>query len=113
MDCSIRGSAMSSVVLGQRRADRGRFWGRFLRTRSGPIAAVGLALMVAASALAPLLPIHNPLRQYLTHALESPSQQFWLGTDDLGRDLLARLLYGGRVTLVVSAVAVGVSIVVG
>jgi peptide/nickel transport system permease protein len=57
--------------------------------------------------------MHSPIRQYLTHALEPPSRQFWLGTDDLGRDLLARLLYGGRVTLLVCGIAVGVSIGVG
>ncbi len=88
-------------------------WPRFLHTRTGPVAAGALLAIVAASVLAPLLAPHDPLRQYLAHTLEPPGRQFLLGTDELGRDQLSRLLYGGRVTVLVAFVSVGLSVAVG
>jgi len=72
-----------------------------------------LLAIVVASALAPALAPHDPLRQYLAHALEPPGRSFLLGTDELGRDLLSRMLYGGRVTVLIAFVSVGLSVLVG
>ncbi len=77
-----------------------------------------LAGFVLAAVLAPLLAPSDPLRQSLLLRLKPPGSVFGgrsylLGTDDLGRDLLSRVLYGARVSLLVSAVAVIVSFVVG
>lgn len=88
-------------------------WQRFLRTKTGPLAAGTLLAIIAASLLAPTLAPHDPLRQHLAHTLEAPGRQFLLGTDDLGRDLFSRLLYGGRVTTLVAFVSVGASVAVG
>lgn len=62
---------------------------------------------------APLLAPYPPEAEHLQHILEPPSFQFPLGTDRLGRDVLSRLLYGGRVSLWVGFVAVGISIGIG
>lgn len=88
-------------------------WRRFLRTRTGPVAAGALLAILAAGVLAPVLALHDPLRQYLEHTLEAPGRVFLLGTDELGRDLLSRLLYGSRITTLVAFVSVGVSVAVG
>ncbi len=56
--------------------------------------------------LAPLLTSYDPTRQDLTHVLQGPSTQHWLGTDHLGRDVWARLLYGARIDLRVGFFAV-------
>ena len=56
-------------------------------------------LLVLLSLAAPLLAPYNPYAQNLADRLRPPSAQHWLGTDELGRDILSRLLYGGRVTL--------------
>ncbi len=86
---------------------------RFLRTRTGPLFGGLLTLIVAAAILAPQLAPHDPVRQYLDRTLAPPGAGFPLGTDDLGRDLLSRLLYGGRVTLLAAFVSVGVATLVG
>ncbi|MEU1183168.1 dipeptide/oligopeptide/nickel ABC transporter permease/ATP-binding protein [Streptomyces sp. NPDC005820] len=81
-----------------------------------PLAATALAVVVGTSVaviLAPLLAPHPPLAQDLLHTLAGPSADHPLGTDVLGRDVLSRLLYGGRPTLVGVAVAVLVYAVVG
>ncbi len=77
------------------------------------LAAFGLAAVAA-----PLLAPYDPLRQSLLLRLKPPGSlsgghAYLLGTDDLGRDLLSRILYGARVSLLVAAVAVALSFVVG
>ena len=74
-----------------------------------PLAAVSLGylcLLVLASALAPVLAPYDPSSVDLDHVLSGPTVIHPLGTDGLGRDVLARLLYGGRISLVDAAVAV-------
>ncbi|WP_374292949.1 nickel transporter permease [Paenirhodobacter enshiensis] len=81
-------------------------WGRryriWLSLRSNPLAMIGLtiiALCVAFSLCAPLLAPYDPAMQDLGARLAFPSSAHWFGTDELGRDILSRILYGGRVTL--------------
>ncbi|MGH7264843.1 MAG: ABC transporter permease [Candidatus Rokuibacteriota bacterium] len=88
-------------------------WQRFRRHRA---ALVGLGLLVALLALAlaaPLLTPYDPERQNLSRVLRPASGEHPLGTDHLGRDMLARLLYGGRLSLVIGFLAVGVGLAVG
>lgn len=77
------------------------------------MAAAVLALWVVASVLAPWLAPHPDWETDLAHRLEGPSASHWLGTDELGRDLFSRLLYGGRVSLAVAATTVAVALLVG
>lgn len=78
------------------------------------IGGMFIVLFMSLCALfAPLLAPYAPDAEHLDHILEAPSAVFPLGTDRLGRDVLSRLLYGGRVSLWVGFVAVGISIVIG
>lgn len=63
---------------------------------AGLIVALVLILLAV---FAPLLATYDPGAQDLAHRLEPPSAKHWLGTDELGRDVYSRLLYGGRITL--------------
>jgi peptide/nickel transport system permease protein len=81
-------------------------WGRryraWLDLRSNPLAMIGLIIVasfVILSLAAPLLATHDPGAQDLANRLARPSAAHWLGTDELGRDIYSRILYGGRVTL--------------
>ena len=81
-------------------------WGRryrlWLQFRRNPLAMAGLIIAVALillSAFAPLLAPYDPGVQNLANRLAPPSAKHWLGTDELGRDVLSRILYGGRITL--------------
>ena len=69
--------------------------------------------MSLAAVAAPLLAPHDPDALHLDAILAPPSSDFWLGTDRLGRDVFSRLLYGGRVSLWVGFVAVGISSLIG
>lgn len=70
-------------------------------------------IMSLAALFAPLLAPCPPNELHLDHILEAPSSVFLLGTDRLGRDVFSRLLYGGRISLWVGFVAVGISISIG
>lgn len=70
------------------------------------LALLVLAAMIAAALLAPLLGMADPLAIDPLNILASPGGAHWLGTDELGRDLFARIAYGGRVSLAVAAAAV-------
>jgi peptide/nickel transport system permease protein len=79
--------------------NRYRIW---LNLKSNPLAVVGLTIIVlfiALSLLAPWLAPYDPATQNLGNRLAFPSAEHWFGTDELGRDILSRILYGGRVTL--------------
>jgi peptide/nickel transport system permease protein len=83
---------------------------RLVRTPRVVGPAVFLAVVAALSLLAPLIAPHDPLEMRPPRALQGPGPEFLLGTDEYGRDILSRLLYGGRVSL---AVAVGSILVAG
>ncbi len=72
-----------------------------------------LVLLFAAALFAPWLAPHDPIKVDLMNKLEAPSSAHWLGTDQLGRDTLSRMLYGSRVSLGFAFVIFVVSVVVG
>jgi peptide/nickel transport system permease protein len=72
-----------------------------------------IALLVAVALTAPWLAPHSPTEQHLSNTLAAPSAVNWLGTDDLGRDVLSRLLYGTRVVIYASFLAVGLAVLLG
>ncbi len=92
---------------------------RLLRLRFGLAAAVVLLLIVASAILAPWLLPHDPLEVNIRHRLAPPAWmelgtvEHPLGTDQIGRDLLSRMIYGGRVSLVVGVTAVLISVTIG
>jgi ABC-type dipeptide/oligopeptide/nickel transport system permease subunit len=86
------------------------------RLRRNPSAVAGfviLLVLVLSAILAPVLTPYDPTQQQLAQVLQHPSLKHPLGTDQLGRDLLARILYGGRLTLFIGAIAVAVGVALG
>jgi peptide/nickel transport system permease protein len=92
----------------------------FERTWRNPLGLTGLiilGLLVFFALAAPLISPYDPAAQHQGYELLGPNSQFWLGTDDLGRDLLSRVIYGSRPSLVVAVMVVviggGLGIVAG
>jgi len=77
------------------------------------IATAWLIALVLAAALAPYLGLQSPFEGDLLETLAMPSAEHWLGTDSLGRDTFARLLYGGQVSLTVALGSVGFGLAIG
>jgi peptide/nickel transport system permease protein len=89
------------------------YWNRF---RQQPLAFVGLALVVlfvVCALFAPWLAPEDPAHIDLLHRLAEPSRAHWFGTDQLGRDILSRAIYGARLSLEVATSVVGLSLFLG
>ena len=98
------------------RTVRDRRWDTLRRaaaTRLAPFGAAVLLLAVAAALLAPVVAPHDPLKQDLNHALGRPDRVHPLGTDNVGRDVLSRVIWGTRVSLVAGFGSVVIAVVVG
>jgi peptide/nickel transport system permease protein len=81
-----------------------------------PLAALGVTLLllfVACAVFAPWLAPQDPARLDLAGRLMGPSWAHWFGTDELGRDILSRTLFGARISLIVAVSVVGLSLAVG
>ncbi|MES1940001.1 glutathione ABC superfamily ATP binding cassette transporter, permease protein [Salinisphaera sp. T5B8] len=84
--------------------------------RGDPRAALSLLVLVlilGTALLAPWVAPYDPAQQDLEHMLEGPSAAHWLGTDDLGRDVLSRLIHGGANSLYAALLAVAVALLIG
>jgi ABC-type dipeptide/oligopeptide/nickel transport system permease subunit len=88
-------------------------WQRFRRHRTAMAGLILLVVLLVLALAAPLLTSYNPERQSLSQALRPISWAHPLGTDHLGRDILARLLYGGRLSLMIGFLAVGLGVAIG
>lgn len=87
-----------------------------VRLRRNNLAVFGLYVMlflVVVAIFAPVIAPYHYAKQSLIHSFEPPSWEFLLGTDEFGRDILSRIIYGARVSLQVGLFAVGIAMVVG
>ncbi len=89
------------------------FWRRFRKNRLAAVGGVIVVLMFFVAVFAPFISPYNPDDIDRRHILESPSLKHPLGTDDLGRDVLSRMILGSRISLSVGFVAVGIATLIG
>ncbi|MGQ0571889.1 MAG: ABC transporter permease [Armatimonadota bacterium] len=95
------------------RTPAGRMLARLRRNRLAVAAIILLALIHAAVVLAPWIAPHSAETVTLAFRLQAPGPEHWLGTDEYGRDVLSRLLFGGRVSLAVGLTSMVASMVFG
>jgi peptide/nickel transport system permease protein len=93
-------------------------WTRFRKDKTAMAGLAVIALVVAAAVLAPWVAPFDPAEQFfdgltLEGAPLPPSAKFWLGTDTLGRDLLSRMIYGARNSLIIGLLANGAAVLIG
>jgi dipeptide transport system permease protein len=94
------------------------FWSRFAANRGALAGLLVLGFVVACAVLADLLAPYNPIEQYRDALLTPPiwsggTSRFLFGTDDIGRDILSRLLHGARLSLLIGAVSVALAMAPG
>ena len=98
------------------RKRRSPFMDVMYRLAKSPLAMFGLAIifvLVFCAIFAEIISPYSPIKQDLMHMFETPSSAHWLGTDEFGRDILSRLIYGARVSLQVGFIAVGIALITG
>lgn len=107
------------VSQAEKRADeitpvrRGTLWRRFRKSPSAMLGLTIVVLFMGAGLLAPWIAPHDPLRPDFGRAREGPSWDSPLGRDELGRDILSRIIYGARISLWIGFIAVAIGVVCG
>lgn len=88
-------------------------WNSMKRNKRAMFGLVFILFLIFIALFADVIAPYGMREQNLSNALQSPNADHWLGTDDLGRDVLSRIIYGTRVSLTVGTAAVSMSLVVG
>ncbi len=104
---------MSAIVTVPERGAWARLGANIARHKMASLGAALVILVALSAILAPWLSPHDPYEQDVLLRLAAPSADYPLGNDDFGRDILSRVLWGGRVSLVVGTSAVLLAIVIG
>jgi peptide/nickel transport system permease protein len=87
---------------------------RRLVRRKGAMVALGIILLLVLLAiLAPSIAPYDPTKQSWAAVRKAPSALYWFGTDEVGRDILSRIIYGARASLMAGVISVGIAIAVG
>lgn len=89
------------------------FWKAFRRNQLALVGGAVVVVLAVLAVFAPVLAPWDPHRPDVKKILDPPSTRHWLGTDQLGRDVLSRMLYGARVSLAVGFVSVGIAALIG
>ncbi|MFK0161564.1 ABC transporter permease [Rhizobium sp. NPDC090279] len=90
-----------------------RAW-RKLKANKGALVGLGIILFFTVLAiLAPILPIPNPLATSWSAVRQAPSAAHWLGTDDIGRDILSRMIWGAQASLMAGIFSVAIAVAIG
>ena len=90
-----------------------RAWRRLVRRKSAVLGLVIVVLLVLIAILAPLIAPFDPTQQAYAFVRKPPSLRNWLGTDESGRDLLSRVIFGARASLLAGVVSVGIAVGIG
>lgn len=104
-----RARLVADLPASRRQARLQAWWLAWLAFRANPMALVGLALvlmLLVVALLAPWIAGRSPIEQDLAARLLPPSAEHWLGTDELGRDIWARIVWGARITLTIVGIVV-------
>lgn len=88
-------------------------WRQFRKQRLGLIGGGILCMLLLVALLAPVFAPYDPLAQDLYQRLQSPSTDHWFGTDDFGRDILSRIVYGSRISLRIGLIAISLALTGG
>ena len=90
-----------------------RAWRRLLRRKSAVLGLIIIVVLVLVALLAPLIAPYDPAQQSWTAIRKPPSAQHWFGTDESGRDLFSRVIYGARASLLAGVVSISIALSLG
>jgi len=92
---------------------KNRVWAKFLRNRSAVIGGVVVIFFILVAALGPLLPIADPTATDWSLVRKAPSANNWFGTDEIGRDIFSRMIWGASASLQAGVISVFIAVLLG
>ncbi|GEO13180.1 ABC transporter permease [Microvirga aerophila] len=102
--------AAEEVALPKKRS---RVLSKFLKNRSAVLGGVIVLFFILVAIVAPLIAPYDPIKPSFTTIRKAPSALFWFGTDELGRDMFSRMVWGARASLMAGIVSVAIAVVLG
>ena len=107
--------AVSEALAGEfgEESPGARAWRRLLRRKSAVLGLMIIVVLVLVALLAPLIAPYDPAQQSWTSIRKPPSAQHWFGTDESGRDLFSRVIYGARASLLAGVVSISIALTFG
>ncbi|QND55016.1 ABC transporter permease (plasmid) [Phyllobacterium sp. 628] len=90
-----------------------RAWKKLKANKSALVGLVIITFFIVLAIIAPLLPLADPLATNWSAIRKAPSAAHWLGTDDIGRDILSRMIWGARASLMAGVFSVGIAVAIG
>ncbi|WP_050386011.1 ABC transporter permease [Bradyrhizobium pachyrhizi] len=90
-----------------------RAWRRLIRRKGAVIGLAVIAIFILLAVFAPLIVPYDPIATSWSLVRKAPSAQHWFGTDELGRDVLARVVFGARASLLAGVISVGIALAIG
>ncbi len=110
---AVSTTTMEPIKRVRRTSSMAIAWGRFLRQKWAVVALVFILLEILMAVFAPFIAPYDPYYSDYTATYQSPSAQHWMGTDDLGRDILSRIIFGARVSYAVGVFSQVVIVIIG
>ena len=104
---------MSEQVVTKKKSMAQEKFRAFLKNKLAVAGALLLIAMIILSAMSPIIAPYGYDEQNYEEARQTPSAKHWAGTDELGRDIFSRILYGGRVSLTIGIISVGIGLMAG
>jgi len=89
------------------------YFEKFSRNKLAKIGILIILILILTAIFSPLISTHNPIEENILKRLQSPSKNHFLGTDEMGRDVFSRMVYGTRISISIGIIAVGISVIVG
>ncbi len=90
-----------------------RVWKKLKTNRSAALGLILVTFFVAVALLAPILPIDDPAATSWSAIRKAPSDAYWMGSDELGRDILSRMIWGAQASLLAGVVSVAIAVLIG
>ena len=106
-------SAVTTVKAELPRRSQSRVWKKLRSNKSAALGLILVLFFVGIAVLAPLLPIADPAGTSWSAIRKAPSAAYWLGTDELGRDILSRMIWGAQASLLAGVVSVAIAVLIG
>ena len=111
-DAALEASSLSATA-DQPESPAARALRRLLRRKGAVVGLVLIGLFVMLALLAPLIAPYDPTAQSWTSVRNAPTLAHWFGTDDVGRDVLTRVVYGARASLLAGCISIGIALSIG
>src|SRR5699024_4974498 len=84
---------------------------RILKSKTSLIGLCIIIILIITAIFAPIIATHSPTDQSIVNRYQTPSAEHYLGTDELGRDIFSRIVYGSRYSILIGLIAVGIALI--